>query len=62
MVMSQDQIAGRIFNKKIDNSSFKRVELFKYLGKLMNLNTILEEIKSRMKSRMLLSFSAQSFV
>jgi hypothetical protein len=32
MVMYRDQNAGRNHNTKIDNSSFERVELFKYLG------------------------------
>jgi len=31
MVMSRDQNAGRSHNTKIDNSSFERVEEFKYL-------------------------------
>ena len=36
---------------KTDNSSFERVEDFKYLGKtLKNQNSIQEEIKSRLKS------------
>jgi hypothetical protein len=36
---------------KIDNSSFERVEQFKYLGiTLMKQNSIQEEIKSRLKS------------
>jgi hypothetical protein len=36
---------------KIDNSSFERVEEFKYLGTtLKNQNSIQEEIKSRLKS------------
>jgi len=36
---------------KINNSSFERVEEFKYLGTtLTNQNAIQEEIKSRMKS------------
>jgi len=33
MVMSRDQNAGRIHNIKTGNSSFERVEEFKYLGK-----------------------------
>ena len=33
MVMSRDQNEGRIHNIKTDNSSFDRVEHFKYLGK-----------------------------
>ena len=45
--MSQDQNAGRIQGVRIDNSTFERVEGFKYLGKtLRNQNSIPEEIKS----------------
>ena len=51
MVMSQDQNARRSHNLQIDNSSFERVEEFKYLGtNLTNQNSIQEEIKSRLKS------------
>jgi len=51
MVMSQDHNAGRIHSVRIDNSTFKRVEEFKYLGTtLTNQNSIAEEIKSRLKS------------
>jgi len=32
MVMSQEQNAGRIYSVRIDNSTFDRVEEFKYLG------------------------------
>ena len=50
-VISRDQNAGRSHNIKTDNSSFERVEEFKYLGKtLTNQNSIQEEIKSRLKS------------
>jgi hypothetical protein len=50
MVMSQDQNAGQSHNIKIDKSSFKSVEQFKYLGiSLMNQNSIQEEINSRLK-------------
>jgi hypothetical protein len=43
MVKSRDQHAGRSHNKKIDNSSFERVEEFKCLGTtLTNQNTIHE--------------------
>jgi hypothetical protein len=52
MVMSRDQDAGRSHSIKIDNSSFERVEEFKYLVKtLTNQNSIQEEIKSSTKSR-----------
>ena len=51
MVMSRDQNAGESHSMKIDNSSFERVEVFKYLGTtLTNHNSIQEEIKSRLKS------------
>jgi len=42
---------GEVNSIKIDNSSFERVEEFKYLGTtLTNQNSIQEEIKSRFKS------------
>jgi len=51
MVLSQDQNAGRSHSIKIDNSSFERVEEFKYLGTtLTNQNSFQEEINSRLKS------------
>jgi len=51
MVMSRDQNAGRIQSVRIDNSTFKRVEEFKYLETtLTNQNCIAEEIKRRLKS------------
>jgi len=49
IVMSQDQNAGQSHSIKIDNSSFERVEEFKYLGTtLTNQNSIQKEIKSRL--------------
>jgi hypothetical protein len=52
MVMSRDLNAGQSHGIKIDNSSFQRVEGFKYLGTtLTNQNSIDEEIKSRLKLR-----------
>jgi len=50
MVMPLDQNAGQSHNIKIDNSSFERVEEFRYLGTTLNHNAIQEEIKSRLKS------------
>jgi len=49
---------------RIDNSTFERVEEFKYLGTtLTNQNSVAEEIKSRLRVRKcLLSFGAESFV
>ena len=48
--MFQDQNAGQIHSVRIDNSTL-RVEEFKYLGTtLTNQNSIVEEIKSRLKS------------
>jgi hypothetical protein len=49
--MFQDQNAKGSHNKKIDKTSFERVEEFKYLGTtLKNQNFIRVEIKSRLKS------------
>jgi len=65
MVMSRDQNAGRSHYIKTDNSSFERVEDFRYLGTtLTNQNSIQEEIKSKLKSgnACYRSFSAESFV
>jgi len=51
VIMSWDQNAGQSYSTKTDNSSFGRVEEFKYLGTtLTNQNSIQEEIKSRLKS------------
>jgi len=51
MVMSRDQNAGRNHRVGINNSTFERVEEFKYLGTtLTNQNSIPKEIKSRLKS------------
>jgi len=48
--MYQDQNAGQIHSVRIDNSTFERVEEFKYLGTtLTNPNSIAEEIKSRLR-------------
>jgi len=51
MVTSRDQNAGQSHSMKIDNSSFERVEEFKYLGATStNQNFLQEEMKSRLKS------------
>jgi len=51
MVLSRNQNTGQSHNIKIDNSSFERVEEFRYLGTtLTHQNSIQEEIKSRLKS------------
>jgi hypothetical protein len=64
MVMSRDQNAGRNHSVKTDNSTFERVEEFKYLGTtLTNQNSIPEEIKKQIEVRKcLLSFGSKSFV
>ena len=50
-VMSQDQNAIQSHSMRIDNSSFERVEEFKYLGtNLTSQYSIQEEIKSKLKS------------
>jgi len=51
MVMSRDQNTGRIHSVRIDNSTFERMEDFKYLGtSITNQNSVSEEIKSRLRS------------
>ena len=51
MAMSRYQNAGRSHSMKSDNSSFEKVEEFKYLGTILtNQNSIQEEIKSGLKS------------
>ena len=50
MVMSRDQNAGPNHSVRMDNSTYERVEEFKYLGTaLTNQNSIAEEIKSRLR-------------
>ena len=49
--ISRDQHAVLSLNINNDNSSFEKVEEFKYLGTILtNQNSIQEEIKSRFKS------------
>jgi len=51
IVTSRDQNARRNNNMNCENSSFERVEQFKYLeANLTNQNSIPDEIKSRLKS------------
>jgi len=51
MVMSRDQNEGRNHSVRTDNSTFERVEEFKYLGTtLINQNSIPEDFKSRLSS------------
>ena len=63
-VMSRDQNAVRFLSVRIDNSTFERVEEFKYLGTtLTNQNSIAEEIIEQIEVRKcLLSFGAEPFV
>jgi len=63
MVMSRDQNAGRIQSVRIDNSTFERVEGFKYLGtSLTNQNSIGEEIKNRLRSGNAFYLSVQNLL
>jgi len=51
MVMSRDQNAGQNNRVRIDNNTFERVEVFKYLGTNFTYqNSIREEIKCRLRS------------
>ena len=61
MIMSRDQNAG-IHSVRIDNSTFERVEEFKYFGTtLTNQNVIQEEIKSRLRAGNACYYSVQNF-
>ena len=62
VVMSQDQDA-KSHNVKTDDSSFGKVEEFRYLGTtLTNQNSIQEEIKSRLKSGIACYHSVQNLL
>jgi len=46
-IMSRDQNAGRIHSLRFDNSTFERVEEFKYLGTtLTNQNCIRKKLRA----------------
>ena len=60
IVMSRDQNVGRNRSIKIDNSSFERLEEFKYL--VTNVNSSQEEIKSRWTSGNAYYHSVQNVV
>jgi len=54
MVMSRNQNAERIQSVRIDNSTFERVEGFKYLGKtLTNQNSIGKKLRADRGQEML---------
>ena len=60
--MSWDQNLGQSHSIKNDNSSFERVEQFKYLGTLTDQNSIQDEIKIRLKSRNAWCHSVQNLL
>jgi len=63
MVIPRDQNAGRSYIIKTNNSSFERVEQFKYLGTILtNQKSIQEEIKSRLKSGNSCNHSVQNLL
>jgi len=63
MAMSRNQNAGIIHSVRIDNSTFERVEEFKYLGtNLTYQNSIAEEIKSRVRSENACYHSVQNLL
>jgi len=61
IVISRDQNAGRRQSINIDNSSFERVEKFKYLGATLTYRTTIQgEINTKLKSRNGCFHSAQN--
>ena len=63
MVMSRDQNAGQKQSVRMNNSTFERLEEFKYLAKnLTNQNSIQEEIKSRLMSGNACYYSVQNLL
>ena len=62
-VMCSDQNAGRSHSTKIENSSFERVEDFKYLGRTQQIKILFrKKFKSRLKSRNAFYYSVQNFL
>jgi len=62
MIMSRDQNAGQNHSVSIDNSTFERVDDFKYLGTTLTIqNSIREEIKCRLISGNASFNSVQNF-
>jgi len=63
VVISRDQHAGQSHSIKNDNSSFERVEEFKFLGTtLTSQNSIQEEIKIRLNSGNVYYHSVQNLL
>jgi hypothetical protein len=63
IIMSRDQNRGQIYTIEIDNSSFERVEEFRYLETiLIHQNFIQEEIKSTLKSENACCHSVQNLL
>ena len=61
--MSRDQNAVRIHIVGIDNSTFERVEEFKYMGTTStNQNPIAEKIKTRLRSGKACYYSVQNLL
>ena len=62
MVMSRAQNAGRNHSVRIYNSTFERVEEFKYLGTTLTKILFRKKLKQIEVRKWLLSFGAESFV
>jgi len=62
VVMSRDHNAERSHNMKIDDSSFERVEEFKYLGTTLTIKILLRKNLMKIEVRKCLLFFGSEFI
>ena len=63
MVMSRDQNAGQIQSVRIDNTTFERVEEFKYLGTTLTNQILLrKKLRADWGQEILAIFRCRTFV